>query len=149
MTAPDDRHWYVIVSGWTDAYRDNFSTLQDPSFERLSGENGRLAKLTSSSFSGLTDYEEVLSEAGRWVHSIAGAMHIRQDPGPLEIVNVVEPNCLALPYAHFGAGYSIAVERRQAVTAAACFVTPSASVLAPILASRKTRNSPRARESKK
>jgi hypothetical protein len=90
VTAPDVQHWYVIVSGWIDPYLDNFSTLQDPSLERLAGENGRLAKLTSSSFSALADYEEVLSEARRWVHLITGAVHIRQDPGPLEIVNVIE-----------------------------------------------------------
>ena len=57
---------------------------------RLQQSSSGAGDTSTSSFSGLTDYEEVLSDARRWVHLIAGAMHIRQDPGPLEIVNVVE-----------------------------------------------------------
>jgi hypothetical protein len=83
------KQWYVVVSGWLDAYLTNFTTMEDPSLKRMEGEGGQLAKLTSSSFAGLSDYEEVLSEARRCVQLIAGAMHIKQDPGPLNIVNVV------------------------------------------------------------
>jgi hypothetical protein len=83
------KHWYVILSGWVDVYIDNFATMQDPSLERLEGEEGQLLKLTSSTFAGLSDYEEVLDDAQKWVHLIAGAMHIKQDPGPMRIINVV------------------------------------------------------------
>jgi hypothetical protein len=82
-------HWYVIVSGWEKAYADAFATMQDPLFERLDTEEKWMAKLTSSSLARLWDYEEVLNDAGEWIHLIMGAMHIRQGPGPLKIVNVV------------------------------------------------------------
>jgi hypothetical protein len=82
-------HWYVIFSGWLDPYLTNFAAMQDPSLERLEAEGPKLAKLVSSSFSNLTDYEEVLNNARDMVQLITGAMNINQDPGPLEIVNVV------------------------------------------------------------
>jgi hypothetical protein len=89
-TTLPSRHWYVIVSGWVDAYVTNFTTMADPSLERIEGEEKQLAKLTSSSFDSLLDYEEVLNDARMWVQLISGAMHINQDAGPLQIVYVVE-----------------------------------------------------------
>src|ERR1700730_8244435 len=82
-------HWYVIVSGWLDPYLTNFATMEDPSLERLEAEGPQLAKLASSSFSNLADYEEVLNDARDLVQLMMGAMGINQDPGPLQIVNVI------------------------------------------------------------
>ena len=86
----NSKEWYVIVSGWVDAYVTNFATMQEPSLERLEAEKGQLAKLTFSSFAGCQDYEEVLNEARKWVQWMTRALHIKQDPGPLQIVSVVE-----------------------------------------------------------
>jgi hypothetical protein len=82
-------HWYVIVSGWLDPYLTIFATMEDPSLERLETEGPQLAKLGSSSFSNLADYEEVLNDARDLVQLMMGAMGINQDPGPLQIVNVI------------------------------------------------------------
>ncbi len=63
--------------------------MEDPSLELLEAEGPQLAKLASSSFSNLADYEEVLNDARDLVQLMMGAMGINQDPGPLQIVNVI------------------------------------------------------------
>ena len=83
------KDWYVIISGRLEPYLTVFGTMRDPLLEPLPDDGPQFAKLTSSSFEGLTDYEEVLAEALEFVQLMTGAMNINQDPGPLTIVNVV------------------------------------------------------------
>jgi hypothetical protein len=83
------KDWYVIISGWIEPYLTVFATMRDPLIEPLPDDGPQSAKLTSSSFGGLTNYEEVLAEASELIQLMTGAMNINQDPGSLTIVNVV------------------------------------------------------------
>ncbi|HJU16863.1 MAG TPA: hypothetical protein VJ770_10375 [Stellaceae bacterium] len=99
------RQWYAILKAvatsldetgtadgpWSiSAYVWAFAATPGPfSIERLDEEGPEFAKLTSSTFDGLTDYVAVLRDARKWVQMVTGAMKIKQNPSKLEIVNIV------------------------------------------------------------
>ena len=76
---PNIQGLYVIISGRLEPYLAVFATMRDPLLQSLPDEGPQFAKLTSSSFEGLTDYEEVLVEALELVQLMTGAMNINQD----------------------------------------------------------------------
>lgn len=82
-----ETRWCVVVEGWSEAYITNFGAIADPS---LFAEDERTLHLRSTSFEQCDDYESVLDRARDVVTLLVGALHIRQDPGPLTIIKIFE-----------------------------------------------------------
>jgi hypothetical protein len=62
--------------------------MQDPALELMPAEGPECARLSSSTFTEFTDYEEVLREAQKIAEIMTGAMKVRQGPENLMVRHV-------------------------------------------------------------
>jgi len=84
--------WYAVLTTGSEAiqsYLDTFELMRDPQLQLLEQDGEKFGKLTYSRFEGYADYEGVLNETRELVSLFIGALRIRQEPGPLSIINIV------------------------------------------------------------
>jgi hypothetical protein len=81
--------WYaVLTSRSLKSYLDHYRAMQDHTLEPMPAEGLECAKLSSSTFTEFTDYEEVLREAQKIAEIMTGAMKVRQGPENLVVRHV-------------------------------------------------------------
>jgi hypothetical protein len=84
--------WYAVLTTGSEAiqsYLDTFELMRDPQLQLLEQDGKKFGKLTYSRFEGYADYEGVLNETRELASLFTGALRIRQEPGPLSIINIV------------------------------------------------------------
>jgi hypothetical protein len=85
------QNWYAIVSSdelSMKAYLDHYRAMDDPALQPMPSEGPNCAKLISTTFAGLVDYEQVLTEARELTEIMTGAMKVLQGPANLVLENV-------------------------------------------------------------
>ena len=86
------QNWHAIVSSDTDSmisYLDHYRAMNNPSLQPLPGEGPNCARLCSSTFSGLADYEDVLTEARELAEILTGVLRTRQNVAQLSLKHIV------------------------------------------------------------
>src|SRR5438552_14051070 len=84
--------WYAVVTSderSMRSYLDHYRAMDDPSLQPMPSEGPDYAKLSSSTFSGRSDYEQVVAEARELTEIMTGAMKVRHGPANLVLSSIV------------------------------------------------------------
>jgi hypothetical protein len=85
--------WYALVSSdprSLNSYLEHYRSMEDPSLEPMPSEGPDCAKLSSSTFAGFSDYEQVSSEARELAEIMTGAIKVRHGLlAHLDLKNIV------------------------------------------------------------
>jgi hypothetical protein len=84
--------WYALVSSdprSLNSYLEHYRSMEDPSLEPMPSEDPDCAKLSSSTFAGFSDYEQVSSEARELAEIMTGAIKVRHGLAKLVLKNIV------------------------------------------------------------